>query len=71
VAGSLAVHIVAAEHISIDAILQLPNENWRDLPFVIAVDPTTEQSVRAAIARMAELNFLVEPPLAMPMEKSL
>ena len=62
---------LAAEHISIDAVLQLPNENWRDLPFVIAVEPTTEQSVRAAIARMAELNFLVEPPLAMPMEKSL
>jgi homoserine dehydrogenase len=62
---------LAAEHISIDAILQLPNENWRDLPFVIAVEPTTEQSVRAAIARMAELNFLVEPPLALPMEKSL
>jgi homoserine dehydrogenase len=62
---------LAAEGISIDAILQLPNANWRDLPFVITVEPTTEQSVRSAIARMAELNFLIEPPLAMPMEKSL
>lgn len=62
---------LAAENISIDAVLQLPEANWRDLPFVITVEPTTEQSVRAAVARMAELNFLIEPPLAMPMEKSL
>ena len=62
---------LAAETISIDSVLQLPQENWRDLPFVITVEPTTERSVRAAIARMAELNFLIEPPLAMPMEKSL
>jgi homoserine dehydrogenase len=62
---------LAAESISIDSVLQLPQENWRDLPFVITVEPTTEKSIRAAIARMAELNFLIEPPLAMPMEKSL
>ncbi|MBZ5602833.1 MAG: homoserine dehydrogenase [Acidobacteriia bacterium] len=62
---------LAAENISIDSVLQLPQENWRDLPFVITVEPTTEASVRAAVARMAELNFLIEPPLAMPMEKSL
>lgn len=62
---------LAAENISIDSVLQLPQANWRDLPFVITVEPTTEASVRAAIARMAELNFLIEPPLAMPMEESL
>lgn len=62
---------LAAENISIDSVLQLPQANWRDLPFVITVEPATEQSVRAAIARMSELNFLIEPPLAMPMEKSL
>jgi hypothetical protein len=27
--------------------------------------------VRAAIARMQELNFFIEPPLAMPMEEPL
>src|SRR6202140_2942006 len=48
---------LAAENISIDAVLQLPNANWRDLPFVITVEPTTEQSIRSAVARMAELNF--------------
>ena len=62
---------LAAENISIDAILQLPNANWRDLPFVITVEPAPEQAIRAAIARMAEMHFLVEPPLAMPMEVSL
>jgi homoserine dehydrogenase len=62
---------LAAENISIDAVLQLPNANWRDLPFVITVEPTTEASIRAAIARMQELNFFIEPPLAMPMEEPL
>jgi homoserine dehydrogenase len=62
---------LAAENISIDAVLQLPNANWRDLPFVITVEPTTEESVRGAIARMVELNFFIEPPLAMPMEEAL
>jgi homoserine dehydrogenase len=62
---------LAAENISIDSVLQLPEANWRDLPFVITVEPTTEASVRSAIAHMAELNFLIEPPLAMPMEESL
>jgi homoserine dehydrogenase len=62
---------LAAENVSIDAVLQLPHSNWRDLPFVITVQPATEASIRAAIARMAELNFLVEPPLALPMEQAL
>ena len=62
---------LAAENVSIDAVLQLPNANWRDLPFVITVEPATEQSVRAAIARMAEMKFLIEPPLVMPMEEPL
>ncbi|MGH9558347.1 MAG: homoserine dehydrogenase, partial [Bryobacteraceae bacterium] len=35
---------LAAENISIDSVLQLPEENWRDLPFVITVEPTSEQS---------------------------
>jgi homoserine dehydrogenase len=62
---------LAAENISIDAILQLPNANWRDLPFVITVEPAKEQSIRNAIARMSEMQFFVEPPLAMPMELPL
>jgi homoserine dehydrogenase len=62
---------LAAEQISLDAVLQLPHANPNDLPFVITVAPTTEQSIRNAVARMADLDFLIEPPLAMPMEGSL
>jgi homoserine dehydrogenase len=62
---------LASEGISIDAVLQLANANWRDLPFVITVEPATEQAVQSAIARMAAMNFLTEPPLAMPMEAPL
>ena len=62
---------LASENISIEAVLQLPEENTKNLPFVITVEPTTEESVRAALARMEKLEFLVEPPLAMPMEQAL
>ena len=62
---------LAAENVSIDAVLQLPNANWRNLPFVITVEPTTEAAIRAAVARMSEMRFLVEPPLVLPMEKAL
>jgi len=62
---------LASENISIDAVLQLPGSDGQDLPFVIILEPTTEQSVRAAVARMSELNFLIEAPLVMPMERAL
>jgi homoserine dehydrogenase len=63
--------VLADKGISLDAVLQIPAENWRDLPFVITVEPTSEQSIREALAEMSAHEFLVEPPLAMPMEKSL
>lgn len=63
--------VLAAEQISIDAVLQLPIEDWRDLPFVITVEPTTEECIRQAVSRMSQLDFLLEPPLAIPMERSL
>ena len=49
----------------------MPCDNQHDLPFVITVEPTSEQSIREAVAEMSALDFLLEPPLAMPMEKSL
>jgi len=63
--------ILADKGISLDAVLQIPAQNWRDLPFVITVEPTSEQSIRDARADISSHEFLVEPPLAMPMEKSL
>jgi homoserine dehydrogenase len=62
---------LAAEKISIEAVLQLPEANASDLPFVITVEPASEQSIRAALARMEKLDFLVEPPFAMPIEAAL
>ncbi len=58
--------ILANQHISLDAVLQLPHENKRDLPFVITVEPSTEESVRQALESMSKLDFLLEPPLALP-----
>jgi homoserine dehydrogenase len=63
--------ILAAKHISLEAVLQLPCDNKKDLPFVITLEPTTEEAVRNAVEEMARLEFLLEPPLALPMEPPL
>ncbi|HTQ55309.1 MAG TPA: homoserine dehydrogenase [Bryobacteraceae bacterium] len=63
--------ILAAKHISLEAVLQLPSESKRDLPFVITVEPTYEHAIREAVAAMTRLDFLLEPPLALPMETAL
>lgn len=61
--------ILAKHHIGIDAVLQLPAENWRDLPFVVTTEPAHEESLRSAIVEIREADFLIEPPFAMPMER--
>lgn len=67
-----ALSAILAEHgISIDAVLQLPKEDWRNLPFVITVEQTSGARVARAIEKMSGLDFMVEPPLAMPMEPGL
>ncbi|MCC7176072.1 MAG: homoserine dehydrogenase [Bryobacterales bacterium] len=63
--------ILAEKHISLDAVLQLPCEDKKAVPFVITVEPSSEQAVREAVAKMSGLDFLIEPPLAMPMETGL
>ena len=63
--------ILAGKHISLEAVLQEPCETKHDLPFVITVEPTTEQSVREAVEEMSHLDFLREAPLALPMETAL
>lgn len=63
--------ILAGKKISLDAVLQLPSEDKNNLPFVITVETTTEQSVQEAVKEMSQLDFMVEPPLALPMETSL
>jgi len=63
--------ILAEQRISLEAVLQLPSETKSDLPFVITVEPTYEHTIREAVQQMSHLEFLREPPLALPMEPSL
>src|SRR5579863_3537851 len=63
--------ILAGKHISLDAVLQEPSETKHDLPFVITLEPTSEQAVRDAVEQMSHLDFMKEPPLALPMEPPL
>jgi len=61
--------ILAKHKIGIDAVLQLPREDWRNLPFVVTTEPAAEQALRDALVEIGEEDFLVEPPFAMPMER--
>ncbi len=63
--------ILADNGISIDAVLQLPNEDKEALPFVITLEPARQASIRAALRAMESLDFLIESPLALPLEKGL
>jgi len=61
--------ILAKHKIGIDAVLQLPREDWRDLPFVITTEPAREQALREALLEVRDADFLIEPPFAMPMQR--
>ena len=63
--------ILASRQIGLEAVLQLPSDTKDDLPFVITLEPSSEQSVRDAVDHMSRLDFLREPPLALPMEPPL
>jgi len=63
--------ILAAKKISLEAVLQEPSTTKQDLPFVITVEETSEQSIRDAVAEMSQLDFMTEAPLALPMETAL
>ena len=63
--------VLAEQQISLDAVLQEPYPEKENLPFVITVEPTTEAFITAALEKMKGLDFLREPPLALPMETGL
>lgn len=63
--------ILAEKKISLDAVLQLPSESKHNLPFVITLEACREDAVRQAASQMAGLDFMVEPPLVLPMERPL
>ena len=63
---------ILAEHgISIDAVLQLPDLDKQNLPFVVTLETSQESAVRSAVEQMSKLAFMVEPPLAMPIERGI
>jgi hypothetical protein len=49
-------------------VLQEPASDKQRLPFVITLDPCVESKVASALAEMAGLEFLCEPPLHLVME---
>jgi homoserine dehydrogenase len=63
--------ILARHSISIDAVLQVPDHDKKNLPFVITLETTPESAVRSAVEEMGRLEFMVEPPLALSMERGL
>ena len=63
--------ILASAGISLDAVLQEPSHEKDDLPFVITVEPTLQSAMSQAVDRMKGLDFLVDEPLAMPLEEGL
>jgi len=63
--------ILASAGISVDAVLQEPSDAKDDLPFVITVEPAPRRSVEEAVAKMRDLDFLVDAPLVLALEKGL
>jgi homoserine dehydrogenase len=63
--------ILASKNIGLEAVLQEPCETKHDLPFVITVEQTSEQSIRDALQEMSQLDFMTQAPLALPMETAL
>ena len=68
--ASLAA-MLAEQGVSIEAVLQEPHFDKEDLPFVTTLEPARRESLEAALEAMRGLDFLVDEPLAMPLEPTL
>lgn len=62
---------LAEQGVSIEAVLQEPHFDKEQLPFVTTLEPTTKRALDAALEAMQDLDFLVDEPLAMPLEPTL
>ena len=58
--------VFAAHQINIDAILQEPGFPDAERPFVVSLDASPAVAVRDALRTIADLDFHVVPPLAIP-----
>ena len=63
--------ILAAKQIGLEAVLQLPCDTKHDLPFVITVGAIFRAGGPRGGGADESLEFLREPPLALPMEPPL
>jgi homoserine dehydrogenase len=59
--------ILADHGANIEAVFQEPWDDKNALPFVITLEPVAQGALDAALARIGELAFHVEPPLALPL----
>jgi homoserine dehydrogenase len=57
---------LAAHSINIDALLQKPGFDKDALPFVVTLEPCPAQQLEAAIDELRTLDFMLHPPLTMP-----
>jgi homoserine dehydrogenase len=55
--------ILARHRINIDSVLQEPAHSKDRLPFVMTLEPNLEKSVTRAVAEIARLSFMAQPPL--------
>ena len=63
--------ILAKQGISIEAVLQEPHFEKADLPFVTTLETASRKALEAALEEMRGLDFLVDEPLALPIEPTL
>jgi homoserine dehydrogenase len=57
---------LAAHEINIDALLQKPGFDKDALPFVVTLEPCPAQQLHAAMDEMSKFDFMLLPPLSMP-----
>jgi homoserine dehydrogenase len=57
---------LAAHEINIDALLQKPGFDKDALPFVVTLEPCPARQLQAAVEEMSKLDFMLHPPLTMP-----
>ena len=62
---------LADQGVSIEAVLQEPHFDKQDLPFVTTLEPATRAAVERALETIKGMEFLVEEPLALPLEPTL
>ncbi len=61
--------VFSRHSINVDAVLQRPGYSKSELPFVVTLEPCKESRVQAALAEIGRFDFLLEPPIRMPILK--